>query len=128
MVTRRYPEPQSGYRHGLEAAHRGKGEGGEAGQGLAQERLAGVVGKAVETISNIERGHALSGLDTLQKIGVAVGVPMTYFFEGLDDGRCISKGRLEAEEQLRSLGRLVREQDMPLAIALVKTVIQHKKR
>ncbi len=97
-------------------------------KGFTQERLADAVGKAVETISNIERGHTLSGLDTLQQIALAVGVPMTHFFEGLDDERRVSKPRIEAEERLRSLGRLVREQDLPLAIGLIEAIVQHKKR
>jgi transcriptional regulator with XRE-family HTH domain len=41
--------------------------------GLTQERLAEVVAKTVETISNIERGHTLTGLGTLERIAKALG-------------------------------------------------------
>ena len=49
--------------------------------GLTQEELAEAVEKAPETISNIERGHVLTGLDTLQRIGQVLRTPLRDFFD-----------------------------------------------
>jgi transcriptional regulator with XRE-family HTH domain len=97
-------------------------------RGLTQERLADAVGKAVETISNIERGHAQSGLDTLAKISEVLDVPMSYFFTDLDGARRISKVRLEAEERLRTLTKSMRDDDLPLAVELLEAVARRRKK
>lgn len=47
---------------------------------LTQEQLADAIGKAVETVSNIERGAMLTGIDTLRRIAQALEVPLAYFF------------------------------------------------
>ena len=49
--------------------------------GLTQGALAEAVGKAAETIANIERGHSLTGVDTLEQIVSAVGTSISYFFD-----------------------------------------------
>jgi len=49
--------------------------------GLSQEELAEKVGKAVETISNIERGHSVTGLETLEALATCLKTPLVQFFE-----------------------------------------------
>jgi transcriptional regulator with XRE-family HTH domain len=62
-------------------------------QGLTQEQLAAAIEKATETVSNIERGSALTGLDTLQRISRVVGKPMVFFLQELrTSGRSVSGG------------------------------------
>jgi len=51
------------------------------------------VAKAVETISNIERGHTLTGLETLERIAKALGMPIIYFFEGYRAAHRVSRRR-----------------------------------
>lgn len=97
-------------------------------RGLTQERLAEALGRAVETISNIERGHAQSGLDTLEKISSVLGVPMTYFFADLDSARRVSKVRLEAEERLKALSKSMHDDDLPLAVDLLEAVARRRAR
>src|SRR5438874_1849478 len=67
--------------------------------GLTQEQLAEAVRRAVETVSNIERGYSLTGLDTLEGISKTVGMPVAYFFEGYRADRRITvrRGRLEQD-------------------------------
>ena len=96
-------------------------------KGLTQEQLAGAIGKAPETVSNIERGFALTGLDTLQRIAGVAGVPMAYFFEGVEDGRNVSRLRLEKEEHLVSLVRSLADDDLPLATALVEKMVEQRR-
>lgn len=95
-------------------------------RGLTQEQLAEQIDKAVETLSNIERGAALTGLETLALIAQVTDKPMAFFFEGIDDTRPVSRKRLEAEDELRLQAKELRDDDLALAIALVKTVAQER--
>ena len=95
-------------------------------KGLTQEDLADRIGKAVATLSNIERGEALTGLETLALIAQVTGKPMVFFFEGIEDTRSVSRKRLEAEEELRLQAKGLRDSDLALAIALVKTVADQR--
>ena len=79
----------------------------------------------METISNIERGQALTGLETLEEIASAVKTPLTYFFEGYRPDRRITGRRASLEQQvLDELEKLTDEQ-VDLAARLV-TVIRDK--
>ncbi|MES9910467.1 MAG: helix-turn-helix transcriptional regulator [Candidatus Thiodiazotropha sp.] len=49
--------------------------------GITQEQLANVVDLTVESISNIERGVYGPKFDTLEKIAVALQVPVKKLFE-----------------------------------------------
>jgi transcriptional regulator with XRE-family HTH domain len=53
--------------------------------GMTQAELAERLDRAVETISNIERGQALPGLEMLAAIGEATKVSVIYFLEGFAD-------------------------------------------
>jgi transcriptional regulator with XRE-family HTH domain len=67
---------------------------------LTQEELAEAVDKAPETISNIERGHVLTGLDTLQRIGIVLKVPLRDFFDADDNVRKVDAKRGALEGRL----------------------------
>lgn len=49
--------------------------------GLTQERLAELIDRSKEAVSNIERGVSLPGLDTIQTICDVTKVPMTSIVE-----------------------------------------------
>jgi transcriptional regulator with XRE-family HTH domain len=68
--------------------------------GLTQKRLAETMGKAVETISNVERGQTYIGLETLEQIADALGVPVTSIFEGYRVGKRVNPGRFELQARL----------------------------
>lgn len=95
-------------------------------RGLTQEQLAEAIGKAVETVSNVERGFALTGIETLQQISRVVGKPMGFFFEGVEDSRRVSRKRLEIEERLRFQARLLSDGDADLVLAMVELLIQRR--
>ena len=49
-------------------------------KGLTQEQLAEVIGKSVDTISNIERGFSSTRIQTAAAIAAAVGVELRDLF------------------------------------------------
>lgn len=91
-------------------------------KGLTQEQLAEAIDRAVETMSNIERGAMLTGLDTLQRIAVALDTPMTFFFEGVGDMPHLSRARLETELRLQAIAQRLPMRELHLAIALLETL------
>ncbi len=54
-------------------------------RGLTQAAVAAMVGKSVETISNIERGNILPGLDTLVALANALEVSPASLLDGLGE-------------------------------------------
>ena len=93
--------------------------------GLTQEQLAERVEKAVETISNIERGFAYTGLETLERISQVLEVPLRDFFEGADQ-RSISRARLEIEDSLMGLSKDLSDRELRVALDLVRSLREHR--
>lgn len=92
-------------------------------RGLTQERLAELIEKTAESISNIERGHVLPPLDTLQSLAQRLDMPMGYFFEDMDErARPTTRNRMEMEHRLRSLAEELADGDLRLAVAVVEAI------
>ena len=97
-------------------------------RGLTQEGVAEEIGKAVETVSNIERGKTLTGLDTLERLGRCLQVPVGDFFEGFDADRNVHKGRVELEQRLSELTRSLSDDDLNIAVDLIEGLSRHRQR
>lgn len=95
-------------------------------KGLTQERFAEKLGKATETISNIERGQAFTGLETLQLISKVLGVRLGYFFDDFEDTKRISRSRAELEMRAQLvLGKLT-DKNVGLGLALLSTLVEQQ--
>jgi transcriptional regulator with XRE-family HTH domain len=91
--------------------------------GLTQEELAEAVAKAVETISNIERGHTLTGLETLEGIGKVLGTPLIFFFEGYrPEHRQGSRRRAELQQNLLDQAETLSDDQMRVAVRLIQAL------
>lgn len=53
--------------------------------GISQEKLGGALGVTFQQIQKYEKGTNRISASRLQQIGAALGVPVGYFFEGLQD-------------------------------------------
>lgn len=80
--------------------------------GLTQEALADKIGRATESVSNIERQVHLPSLETLDALGQALAMPMTAFFEDLDVTSTIDPQRAQRERDLRELTRSLSDRDL----------------
>ena len=94
--------------------------------GLTQEQLAEAIDKTVETISNIERGHSLTSIETLQLISQRLTVPLAEFFEGLEKARPNHRHRLELEQKVGLLLQSLPDQDVALAMDLIAVLARHR--
>lgn len=89
---------------------------------LTQEALADLVGRTVEAVSNIERGRTFPTIETLEKLGRHLDVPIQYFFEDADqpieDKRFILEGRVKAI--VRRLGK----EDLEIAVRQLTAILE----
>ncbi len=63
--------------------------------GLSQERLAELVGVTFQQIQKYERGANRIGSSRLYELSRVLGVPVGYFFEGLEEERRPAPGLAE---------------------------------
>ncbi len=97
-------------------------------RGLTQEGLAEQIGQAAETVSHLERGKPLTGLDTLERLGRCLGVSVGDFFEGYEADRDVHKGRVELEQRLSELTRSLSDDDLKVAVDLIGGLSRHRQR
>lgn len=57
-----------------------------AARGMSQEQLGRQLGISFQQIQKYEKGTNRIGASRLWDIGKALGVPVSYFFEGVEDG------------------------------------------
>lgn len=91
-------------------------------RGLTQEQLAERIEKTAESVSNIERGHVLTTLDTLHRIAVELAEPLAAFFEDLERERPVARNRLEMEYRLRGLAEDLTNEELRLAVAVTEAI------
>ncbi len=99
---------------------------GRKRQGLTQAQLAEAVEKAVETISNIERGFAYTGLETLERIGQVLEIPVRDFFEEVEKSANLSPGRMRNEETARTLAADLTDRELAIALDLMRSIVAHR--
>lgn len=86
-----------------------------------QEQLAERVDKAVETISNIERGNTWSGIPTLAKLGHALDIPIREMFPEEGDLRKTSN-RLSNEAELETVSGTLSDVDLQTVLKVTRSL------
>ncbi|MCJ2110209.1 helix-turn-helix domain-containing protein [Methylobacterium sp. E-025] len=87
--------------------------------GLSQERLAEIVGKTKDTISNIERGRNMPTLETMQKICDGINVPIVYLFDDFSTDRV----KIELKAKLDYAFRQLNEDDARAVVAMIEAFV-----
>lgn len=93
-------------------------------RGWTQEQLAEQVEKAVETISNIERGFSHTTLPTLERLAEALGVHISELFPA---DPAYGSGALERhrkERELVLLARTLSDSDLDVALRQMKALAE----
>jgi len=83
---------------------------------LTQEDLAGLIGRSVDAVSNIERAKGLPGLDTLEAIAAKLEIPIAEFFENPRGRTKLTARRFEALARLSELGRGLSDRSLEIAV------------
>jgi len=89
-------------------------------RGLTQERLAAMIERSVETVSNVERGRVLPGLDVLAEIARCLGAPLGELIEAPAEGA--RPARVQLETRIQSLVRELPDADVRLVLGQVEVV------
>jgi transcriptional regulator with XRE-family HTH domain len=96
--------------------------------GLTQERLAALVDRTPETISNIERGHTLPSLATLEDLSRHLETLIRDFFdEEAGEGKA-SRRRLELDLRLRGLAAALSDDDLEVACEQIQALTKRTRK
>lgn len=99
-------------------------------QGLTQEALsdrmkADDANFSVESISNIERGRSLPGLDTLHRMATALDLTLVEVLD-IEETDAEKPERAELEARLRYLARTLPDDRLKMAVTQVEVLMPAK--
>lgn len=89
-----------------------------------QEDLAERIERAVETVSNLERGHTVPTFDTLERIGRALGVSIRDFFDEVEDE---GSRRSELRAMMSGMLSQLSTEELEAAVELVQVLVKRTK-
>jgi transcriptional regulator with XRE-family HTH domain len=96
-------------------------------RGLTQEALAEEVERTVDAISQLERGRSLPSFETLERLALALDVPIRDFFDvGKGDDDSMQPTRLLA--MILDIARGLPDKDLQMAAQLLEVVGSKKAR
>lgn len=81
---------------------------------LTQEQVAEAIERTPEAVSNIERGHSLPSLDTMERLAAAFGIALADFFADLEPKA--NRLRMEQEARLRALAKTMSDEDLEISV------------
>ncbi|QCI69142.1 helix-turn-helix transcriptional regulator [Phreatobacter stygius] len=91
--------------------------------GMTQEGLAAKIDRTPESVSNIERGKQLPGLDTLSDLATALNVPLVTLLADLVAPRSISAERASMEARLDQICRQLTDADLRIALRQIEAFL-----
>lgn len=94
-----------------------------AQRGLTQERLAELIDRSVDAVSNMERGNSLPSLDTLLELSEKLDLPLRDLVDSLE-GRG-DPDRVGLETTLVELSRKLDRKHLLIAIDQVAAMVKH---
>lgn len=96
-------------------------------RGITQEQLSERIDRTVETVSNLERGKAWPGIDTLLQICDVFQISIAQLFE--DEGVSHpSRRRVELQARLKNLTNSLMDDDLEIAVRQVEVLANGKRR
>lgn len=94
-------------------------------RGLTQDQLAALIDRSTEAVSNLERGVSLPGIDTLEKLGEALGIAVKDFFDLPAKGK-LGRHRYELLAKLMAAACQLPERELNLAVMQVEAIAANR--
>lgn len=88
--------------------------------GISQEKLGSALGVTFQQIQKYEKGTNRISASRLQQIGAALGVPVGYFFEGLQDASPQAAGFAESQPPSYTAGTASTDEGLRLMRAFLR--------
>lgn len=85
-------------------------------QDLTQDQFAEKIDRAIETVSNIERGKSYPSFETIDRIIDVFGISLHEFFDIAESNDDISKKRAQILEEIRAITRQLPDQKLEIAV------------
>ena len=95
-------------------------------RGMTQAEVAGRLEKAVETISNVERGATWTSLETLERLSLLFDERVEFFFEGYSTTNAKSRSRLRMEAALAKLIFLLDDGEVEIVHGLAHSLARER--
>ncbi|WP_426313810.1 helix-turn-helix domain-containing protein [Methylobacterium fujisawaense] len=92
--------------------------------GLTQEKLAELIDRSKEAVSNIERGVSLPGLDTIQTICEVTNVPMNSIIDDTSESSANSDLRARLNATFSNLS----DYNKQLIVAIADMMMAHDRK
>ena len=91
-------------------------------RGLTQEQLAQRVDRTVFAISQLERGRSLPSFETLERLSVALEVPVKEFFDDGTDAVGTNSHRLHLTTVLADRVRMMADSDIETTLRMIEAM------
>jgi transcriptional regulator with XRE-family HTH domain len=95
-------------------------------RGLSQEALAGEIDRSVDTISSLERGIGSTSLETLERLAACFEVRFRDLLDGEDEPAPEQSARTGMQVALAKLGRSLSDDDLGIAVELVRVLAKRR--
>lgn len=83
---------------------------------LTQDQLATLVERTPEALSNIERGHSVPSLDTLEALSTHLDIPISEFFQVAKEMEGKSPQRVRRETDVREVIKSLTDTNLEVAL------------
>ncbi|EWY37268.1 DNA-binding protein [Skermanella stibiiresistens SB22] len=95
---------------------------GRKARGWTQEEMAGRIGMATQSLSNVERGQALPSLETLARIAEVLEMPISWFLPSDVKGK--SEQRLALDARISTLVAALDDREAEVAAGLLAVLLR----
>lgn len=96
-------------------------------RGLTQERLAELIDRSVDAVSNMERGISLPGYETLRRLAEKLSVPLTELAEAMEAAPVDDPERVDLLTRLSGLARELDTRNLQIAVEHLEALLRHAK-
>ncbi|HKT73237.1 MAG TPA: helix-turn-helix transcriptional regulator [Steroidobacteraceae bacterium] len=94
-------------------------------RGLTQDELAEKIDRTGDAVSQLERGKSLPSFETLERLAVALDVPIRDFF---DVSRSVeSSQRTKLNTALLDIAGRLSEKDLQMAVNLLTVIVESRR-
>lgn len=95
-------------------------------RGMTQEQLAEQIERTADAVSQLERGRSLPSFETLERLAVALDVPIRDFFDTDGDDGQTNPRRGKLMTTLLYLARNLSDKELQTAVQLIEVIASKK--